>query len=394
MKLMFVIIVSSITLLSLGCGSDQARTNNDKNTIAEDSSKVQMSKNSDENPGKRQRTGVGIPVEVTPLTRGEISSYLLFNSTLETEQMADVYSRIQGVVENIYVEEGDRVSNNKPLLQIEQEEYILAEQKAHLAYDTQKSEFDRFQALQDKNLISEEEFDNARLVLRQAELDWKQAKLNLDYTIIRSPIDGVIGERFVKIGDRVQTTTRLFVVSNPREKVVKVYVPQDELPKTYLDQKVIIRSDVFPDEQFQGWVKRISPIVDPTSGTFKVTAGVRDPNNNLRPGMFVSVRLIVDVRANTLLIPKTALIYENERTYFFVVDSDTVRKFELMKGFEDAEKVEILNSIPETSKIVVVGQGGLKEGSRIKILKDKFYHWQNLPNGKNAAKHKKALASD
>ena len=139
---------------------------------------------------------------------------------------------------------------------------------------------------------------------------------------------------------------------------------------------------MLPEKEFQGWVKRISPIVDPTSGTFKATAGVRDPQNLLRPGMFVSVRLIVDVRTNTLLIPKTALIYENERTYFFVIGSDTVQKLELKKGFEDAEKIEVLNTVPDTVKIVVVGQGGLKEGSAVNIIKEKYYHWQILP-GKN-----------
>ena len=240
------------------------------------------------------------------------------------------------------------------------------------------SEFARFEALEEKNLISVEEFETARLSLKQSELQWKQAKLNLDYTTVRSPINGVVGERLVRLGDRIQTSSRLFVVSNPREKVVKLFVPQDELPKCYLNQAAFISTDVLPEADFKGWVKRISPIVDPTSGTFKVTAGVRDPDNLLRPGMFVRVQLIVDIRENTLLIPKAALIYENEKTYFFVVNDDTVSRLELKKGFEDAEKVEVLNTVSDTSKVVVVGQSGLKQGNTIKIVKEKYFHWQNV----------------
>jgi membrane fusion protein, multidrug efflux system len=382
---LFFFVIAAV--VQFGCGSKGSSSTPADKAAGQDSTNSQQSDtNATGSPQMSQSNDPGIPIEVTPVTRGEISSYLLYNSTLETEQMADVFARIQGIAEKIYVEEGDRVSRNQALLQIEEEEYALAEQKARLEYDTKLSEFKRFEALKDKNLISEEEFDNARLAVRQAELAWKQAKLNLDYTIVRSPIDGVIGERMAKIGDRIQTSTRLFVVTNPNEKVVKVYVPQDELPKCSINQQAIIQSDVMPEKVFQGWVKRISPIVDPTSGTFKATAGVRDPQNLLRPGMFVSVRLIVDVRPNTMLIPKTALIYENERTYFFVVGSDTVQKLELKKGFEDAEKVEVLNSIPDTAKIVVVGQGGLKEGSSIKILKEKYYHWQVLPGKEESGK--------
>jgi membrane fusion protein (multidrug efflux system) len=193
-----------------------------------------------------------------------------------------------------------------------------------------------------------------------------------------------VGERLVRLGDRIQTTTQLFVVSNPREKVVKLFVPQDELPKCYLNQAAVISTDVLPETDFKGWVKRISPIVDPTSGTFKVTAGVLDPQNSLRPGMFVSVKLIVDVRENALLIPKAALTYENERTYFFVVKRDSVMRLELKKGFEDAERVEVLNAVSDTSKIVVVGQSGLKDGSQIKVVQEKLYFWQNIPDSSEA----------
>ncbi|MEJ2051990.1 MAG: efflux RND transporter periplasmic adaptor subunit, partial [Calditrichota bacterium] len=291
MKLKYVLyFLTMMAVVQLGCSSKESRgTPSDKST-SQDTTKSPSDSNSARPVNMNQNSDPGIPVEVTPMTRGEISSYLLYNSTLETEQMADVFSRIQGIVEKIYVEEGDRVSRDQALLQIEEDEYSLAEQRARLEYDTKQSEFKRFEALKDKNLISEEEFDNAKLAVRQAELQWKQAKLNLDYTIVRSPIDGVIGERIAKIGDRIQTSNRLFVVTNPNDKVVKVYIPQDELPKCSINQPAIIQTDVLPEKEFQGWVKRISPIVDPTSGTFKATAGVRDPKNLLRPGMFVSVR--------------------------------------------------------------------------------------------------------
>ena len=172
----------------------------------------------------------------------------------------------------------------------------------------------------------------------------------------------------------------LFTLANMDEKIVKIFVPQTEYSSCYKNQPALITTEVIPDERIKGYVKRISPIVDPQSGTFKVTIGIRDPQNRLRPGMFVSTQLIVDVHEDAPLIPKAALIYENERTYFFVVEDNVSKKLELKKGFEDAEKVEVLNELPVGTKIVVLGQSGLKDGTEVNIILEKTYDWQSGDN--------------
>jgi len=289
----------------------------------------------------------------------------------------DVYPRIGGLVEAIYVEEGQWVRKGQKLLQIEKETYELAEQKAHIEYQKQEADYKRLKALEAEELLSEEEFGNAKLAFKQAEIAWKQAALNLKYTTVTAPISGVIGERTVNIGDRVQTATNLFKIANLNEKIVYAFVPQDEYTKVYKKQQATITTDILPDEKFAGHVKRISPIVDPQSGTFKVTVAVNDPKNRLRPGMFVNAELIVSTHENARLIPKSALIYENERTYFFVVENDSSKKLELQKGYEDAEKVESLNDLQIGAKIVVLGQNGLKDGTKVKVIQEKTYAWQD-----------------
>ena len=374
---MLLTLTATIFVLA-NCSSSDA---NSKSTGA-DSTAVQDSSQMSENGRKGGFRGRGkkpgaVPVEVTALTRGNISSYLKYSSTLQTEQTVDVYPRIGGLVEAIYVEEGQWVRKGQKLLQIEKETYELAEQKAHIEYQKQEADYKRLKALEAEELLSEKEFGNAELAFKLAEIAWKQAALNLKYTTVTAPISGVIGERTVNIGDRVQTATNLFKIANLNEKIVHAFVPQDEFTKVYKKQQAAITTDILPDEKFAGHVKRISPIIDPQSGTFKVTVAVNDPKNHLRPGMFVNTELIVSTHKNARLIPKSALIYENERTYFFVVENDTSKKFELTKGYEDAEKVELLNDLQAGAKIVVLGQNGLKDGTKVKIIQKKTYAWQD-----------------
>lgn len=369
-------------LVLAGCSSGDA--NSAEPAAADSSSAADSTQKSDQDTsgeeakkdgsGKDQPTA--IPVEITRLTTGQISSFLLYSSTLETEQTVNVYSRIAGLVEEIYVEESDRVQKGARLIQIEKDEYVLAERKARLEYEKLLADYNRLKALQAEELLSEEEFLTAEINMKQAEIAWEQAKLNLEYTTVTAPISGVIGDRLVNLGDRIQTSTNLFTIANLNEKIVRLYVPQSEFAKCYKNQTAKVTTDVMAGTKFNGYVKRISPIIDPQSGTFKVTIAVKDPQNKLRPGMFVNAELIVDTHENAKLIPKSALIYENERTYFFIVSQDSSQKLELKKGFEDAEKVEILNDLEAGTQIVVLGQNGLKDGSRVKIVEEKKYRWQ------------------
>ncbi|HQU73744.1 MAG TPA: efflux RND transporter periplasmic adaptor subunit [Calditrichia bacterium] len=387
MKALFLFLIISLSLPFLnGCGSRSETTEN--MTAQEDSSKTSGEQHKDFKIEK------SVPVETTPLTRGNIANYLLYSSTLETEELADVYPRIGGLVEAIYVEESQKVVKGQKLLQIERDLYELDEQNASLEYQKQKTNFQRITALQEEQLLSEEEYENARLLMEQAKIAWDRAKLNLEYTTVRAPISGVVGERLVRKGDRVQTSDKVFSMANLDEKIVRAYVPQSEFGKVFQNQKAVVYADIIPGQNLNAFVKRISPIIDPQSGTFKVTVAVKDPANKLRPGMFVNAQLIVDTHQNTPLIPKSALVYENERVYFYTVtpvpadssgkpaekNGGIAQRQELKKGFEDAEKVEVLNEISIGTPVVVLGQNGLKDGSKVKVTNEKQYVWQR-PGG-------------
>jgi membrane fusion protein (multidrug efflux system) len=126
-----------------------------------------------------------------------------------------------------------------------------------------------------------------------------------------------------------------------------------------------------PGKQFTGWIKRVSPVVDPQSGTFKVTIGVKNVDNSLRAGMFVNTHIVVSTHENAVLIPKTAIVYENERMNVFVVRDTVAHKVSLKVGFQDNEKVEALADIEEGDKVIVVGQAGLKDQTKVKIVSER-----------------------
>jgi membrane fusion protein (multidrug efflux system) len=369
-------IVSALIVLQVvvSCGGGNAHNEGaaESDTTKSDSANVDSAKKGKTGDGKKsQEDAELIPVEVTTIKRGKISDYILLSANLETEKMASVYPRVQGLVDNIKAEEGDNVKKGQILMTLEADEYVLAEEKAKLNYLNQKSDFERLKAMYEQNLLSKEEFEKAKFTLEGLEVDWKQAKLNLSYTQITAPIAGVVGDRLIKPGDRIQPTDELFTVINTSEMIAVVYAPEKELGNVEKNQMAYITSDHLAGEQYEGWIKRVSPVVDPQSGTFKITIGVKNRKNVLRAGMFVNTHIITSTHEQAVLIPKTAIVYENEQMNVFVVRDSVANKISLKVGFQDHEKVESLEGIEEGDKIIVVGQAGLKDQTRVRIVNER-----------------------
>jgi RND family efflux transporter MFP subunit len=374
-----VILLLLIAIFNLYCGSGKPDTGNENSAKSDssttDSSATSQSDSSDKkmNRGddKKEQKIDAIPVEVTTINKGTISAYILLSTNLETEKMTDIYPRVQGVVEKILAQEGDKVARNQVLLHLEAEEYRLAEERAHLNYLQAESDFNRQKTMFEKDLLSKEEFERARYSTEGLKVDWEQARLNYSYTKIKSPIAGVVGDRTVKIGDRIQPTDKLYTVINTDEMIAVVYAPEKELGNVRKGQTAYISSENIADKRFTGWIKRVSPVVDPQSGTFKVTIGVKNIENQLRAGMFVNAHIVIDTHDDVVLIPKTAIVYENEMMNVFVVRDSIAHKISLKAGFQDHEKVESLTDIEAGDKVIVVGQAGLKDQTKVKIVSER-----------------------
>ena len=312
-----------------------------------------------------------VPVEIFEAWRGEISSYIILSSTVETEQYVDVYPYLTGIVAALLAEEGDDLKKGAPLLRLDAEEYLLREAKVLTEYKSVQSEFKRIQAQFDKELLSKEEYDKANLSLEQAKLSWREAKLNLDRTTVRAPINGVVSLRNVRQGDRVTANTHLFSMVNLENIIATVHVPEKELSSIKLNQLTYLTSEYLGDKKYQGYVKRISPVVNPATGTFKVTIGLDGEHADLRPGMFVNTFIVTMTNNDALLLDKDAIIFDSDKRFVFVVKDSLALKILVEIGFEDASKVEILKGINESDKVIIVGQNGLRDKTKVKVVKER-----------------------
>jgi membrane fusion protein (multidrug efflux system) len=308
-----------------------------------------------------------IPVAVSEAHVGAIASYYTATATLAAEKEAEVLARVSGVVDALLCEEGDRVSAGQALLTIDNDEYRYRLTQAEANTADLRSRFERLQEMQKRELVSAEEYEGVKNELKSAEAEEGLARLTLSYTRVTAPFNGAVVTRLVDVGQNVNVGTALFVLSDFEPLLARVHVPAKEFKKLMPDQPVelVLESN---QRRLNGRIKLVSPVIDPSSGTIKVTIEIPEYPEGVRPGDFAEVRIVTERRTESTLVPKIALVTDRGEQVVYVVADSTAERRVVEVGFEDDDFAEILEGIAPNEPIVVKGQRSLKHGSPVKIL--------------------------
>jgi membrane fusion protein (multidrug efflux system) len=318
-----------------------------------------------------RRVAEARPVEVETARIGPIAAFLSFNSTIEVETAVDLFPEVSGLVEELLVEEGDRVKAGDILLRLDSDDQAVELEESTVNLRHLEATFERNRELFESGLINRQDFDTTRFALDQAKLRLQRAQLDMEHTLVRAPVSGVVTERLVQIGDRVTAGARLFALMSLDDMIARVFVPGRHLTSLTVGQEAVLTSEFLPGRSFEGWVKRISPVVDAKSGTFKVTVGIKPTEEPPPPGLFASVRVITNRNPKAVLVPKRAIVYEGGERYVFVVQDGVANRVRLGSGYEEGDVVEARSDISAGAAIVILGQSALKDQAAVRIVATK-----------------------
>jgi membrane fusion protein (multidrug efflux system) len=309
-----------------------------------------------------------VPVEIAIASPRDIPAYFHATGSLEARRQVELIGKAAGQIVTLNVEEGNYVKEGQVLLEIEhREDEILVEQTAVKAQTADK-ERERIEGLVAKGLGSDKDLETAREAAKVADLDHHLAQVRLDEKVVRAPFSGQITRREVELGQTVTVGQPLVEIADSSPLEVRLYLPEKIVADLKTGQPVEIRSDMRPDAPLAGKVERIAPAVDPATSTVKVTLTVAGAGEATRVGSFIRARITTDVHHGVTAVPKKALVPEAGITYLFVAEGDSVRKVPVTTGYDDDTFVEVVSGVTDGDRVVSVGQGGLRTGSRIKAL--------------------------
>jgi HlyD family secretion protein len=317
--------------------------------------------------------------EFTLVRRGTLEKTVSSSGTLNPVSTVKVLPRMSGKVEKIYVDYNDAVSRgdvlaelNTDMLRLQREQQFAQVIKSRANYELQQINYRNQEALAGKNLISEYELKTGKTTLdiQGAELAAAEASLKAieteinQYAFITSPIDGIVLERTITVGDTVvdsssSNSSSIFTLAeNLREMLIESWVGELDIASIRQGQEVRFTLEALPGRSFTGSVesKRLLPSVQDSVVSYNVIIAVDNQDGSLLPGMTCSVEFIEERREDVLVVPNAALRYAPTSLSAAEIEEAVFNAG--LAGMDEERRAAATAARTEAQKVQAAGQNG------------------------------------
>lgn len=359
-----------------------------------------------------------ISVTTAIVVEQPITRFIRVSGTLAAQEEAEVAAEVAGRVVATPIERGSPIAAGAALVriadadvaaQVQEAEANAAQMEARLGtrsgspfdvdgvpevanaqanYALVRSEFERTKTLQERKLISASEFDQKQAQVEAARRQYEvarngavqqyqalqaaqarvaMARKALADTVVRSPFDGVVGERLVSVGDYVTRGTKVASVLRVNSLRVELTVPAQYVTAIAVGKPVSLEVDAYPGETFAGTVRYVSPNLRSDTRALIVEAVVENAAGRLKPGLFVTARIEQAAKSPAILVPSTGVQKAATAYRVFVVVGDRVEERLVTLGQSEGDRVEVTSGLAAGDRIVVDAIERLRDGAAIKV---------------------------
>lgn len=335
-----------------------------------------------------------ISFSTSPIGKGTISNSITATGTIEPVTEVEVGTQVSGIIDKIYVDYNSVVKVGQIIAEMDRVTLLSDMQSAQASYDGAEAEYvyqeklyERNKTLHEKQLISDTEFEQYEYNYRRAKATYDQTKAalakaqrNLSYTIITSPIDGVVTSREVEEGQTVasgfETPTLFNIAADLTKMQVVADVDEADIAGVKEGAKVTFTVDAYPDDVFKGVVKQVrlgstnsstsANTASETVVTYEVVISADNPELKLKPRLTANVTIFTDMRENVIVVPNKALrlainsklvggktINDCKAPYkVWTMDGTSFTAHPVRIGMSDGVNTEIITGIEEGTEII------------------------------------------
>lgn len=351
-------VLSAFALGLAACGTDTA------------SSATPSSGGPGGGPGGSRGPGSGqpSPVEIATVERATLARTSLVTGQLSPLRVVGVNSQVAGALTAVHVEEGSRVTAGMVIAELDGRELSAQLRAARANLTLARATAERSSQLRESQVVTAAEYERDQAALAAAEATVAQLETRVGFTTIRSPIDGVVTQRFVQAGDIVGGSARLFTVADLNTLVTQLPVSELEVPLLREGATVSVRVDALARD-VSGRIRRIFPAVDSVSRLVPVEVAISGAQQaGLRPGYSVRVTLKLDERDDALVIPTRAVVGAAGSQSVYVIRDGRAERRRVRVGTDLDGKMEVLEGLVVGDTIITTGNALLRDGAQVRIV--------------------------
>lgn len=343
-----------------------------------------------------------IAVEAADIQTGVMTLRRVYSGALESTEKFIVAPKVSGRVEVLTVDIGDTIKRGQVVARLDNAEYVqaVAQAEADLAVamanqvdarsnlEIATRDLARVETLNKKGVSSESQLDEARArqlsanarheitraQVARAESSLETARIKLGYTRVTADWTGgddarIVAENFVAEGDTVSANTPLVSIVELNPITGVIYVTERDYAQLDTAFKVSLSTDAFPGRWFSGHIARIAPVFKETTRQARVEVIVDNPDNLLKPGMFVRVRVVLEQVHDAVIVPVSAITLRNDQTGVFVIQEpeNTVSWQAVTNGIVEDGRIQV-SGLDPAGRVVTLGQQMLDTGSRVRTV--------------------------
>ena len=309
-----------------------------------------------------------IAVEIVKVRTTQLAQSITAVGSLRSDESVVIRPEIAGRVAEILFSEGSRVQRGAPLIRFDAsvQRAELAQADANLSFS--KSKLERALDLQRKGFISSQAKDEAENNFRVTQAAYDLSAARLTKLEIKAPFSGIVGLRSISVGDYVKDGQDIVNLEGVDPLKVDFKVPEIYLKQVRVGQALKIALEAFPNQNFDGRVFAINPLVDANGRSIVIRAVVKNGEKRLRPGMFARVLLLLNESRDSLAVPEQALFPVGDDQYVYRVVDDRAQRVKITIGQRREGQVEVAAGLNADDMVVTAGQLKLRDGATVKVV--------------------------
>jgi membrane fusion protein (multidrug efflux system) len=322
-------------------------------------------------PAQQRGPGGGggpVGVVVSPVRTATVVDRTESVGTVRARDAVVITAKVSGIVTHIRFQEGQNVREGDQLVELDAAALRAERDQASALFDDARSQLVRARALQPGQTIAAQRLETLEALTRQAEGRVRQAEARLQELRVLAPFSGRVGLRQVSVGALVQPGTVVTTLDDISSVRVEFSVPEIYTARVREGSTVTARASAFGDRRFTGRVAVVDTRIDTATRTVRVVSEFANPDELLKPGLFMTVEVELERRDDALLIAEEALDPIGDRNYVYVIRDNRARRVEVRLGQRLPGEVEVLSGVRAGEPVVVRGIQRLRNDAPVRVV--------------------------